>query len=150
MKVIFLQNVQNVAKAGDIKEVADGYARNYLLPRKMALKATANAERIAAAQVKSQAKLAAEALDTTSQLEGKTVTLKAKAGAEGKLHGAITNADIAEEIKKLTGLEIDRRKIELTEPMHQLGNYIVNIKLGGEAAAKITVAVVEDTETSAG
>jgi large subunit ribosomal protein L9 len=150
MRIIFLQNVKNVAKAGDVKEVADGYARNYLIPQKMALRATAGAERMAAAQIKAKAQLQDAAIETTSQLDGKVVTLKAKAGAEGKLHGAITNADIAEEVQKLTGLELDKRKIELAAPIHQLGTYEVNIKLTGDAAAKITVTVVEDTEQGAG
>ncbi len=150
MKVIFVQDVKNVAKAGDIREVADGYARNYLIPKKMALRATPGAEKTAANQIKARAKLVEEAMQATSQLEGKEVTLKAKAGAEGKLHGSITNADIAGEIQKLTGLEVDKRKIEMAEPIHGLGVYQVNIRLSGEALAKITVNVVEDTETSAG
>jgi large subunit ribosomal protein L9 len=149
MRVIFIQNVQNVANAGDIREVADGYARNYLLPKKMALRATPGAEKIAAIQIKNRAQLMEEAMETTSQLDGKIVTLTAKAGAEGRLHGAVTNADIAEEIQKLTGLEVDKRKIELENPIHQLGTYEVNIKLSGEATAKINVEVVEDTENSA-
>jgi large subunit ribosomal protein L9 len=150
MRVIFLQNVKNVARAGDIKDVADGYARNYLIPKKMALLATPGVKKIAAAQIQSRAQLVDEAVETTSQLEGKIVTLKARAGAEGKLHGAITNADIADEIQKATGLEVDKRKIELADPIHQLGTYEVNIRLAGEAVAKITVMVVEDTEKSAG
>jgi len=149
MRVIFLQSVKNVAKAGDVKEVADGYARNYLIPKKMALRATPGAEKMAAAQIKARAQLQDAAIETTNQLDGKVVTLKAKAGAEGKLHGAITNADIADEVQKLTGLEIDKRKVEIAEPIHQLGTYEVNIKLAGDAVAKITVMVVEDTEKGA-
>jgi large subunit ribosomal protein L9 len=150
MRVIFLQNLKNVAKAGDIKEVADGYARNYLIPRKMALRATPGAEKMAASRIKARVQLQDEAIETTSQLDGKMVSLKARAGAEGKLHGAITNSDIAEEIQKLTGLEIDKRKIELADPIHQLGTYEVNIRLAGDAIAKITVTVVEDKEQGAG
>jgi large subunit ribosomal protein L9 len=150
MKVIFLQNVKDIASAGEVKNVADGYARNYLLPKKLALMASPGAEKIAAKQIQAKAQLVEEAMATISQLDGKIVTLTAKAGAEGKLHGAITNTAIAEEIQKLTGLEIDKRKIELNDPIHALGTYEVNIKLAGEAEAKITVEVVEDTEPSAG
>jgi large subunit ribosomal protein L9 len=150
MKVIFLQPVSNVAKAGDVKEVADGYARNFLLPKKLALRATPDAQKIAAMQIKAREQLIAEAMQTTSQLDGKVVTMKAKAGAEGKLHGSITTADIAAEIQKLTGLEVDKRKIELAEPIHTVGTYNVSIKLAGEAEAKVTVNVLEDTEPSAG
>lgn len=150
MKVIFLQSVPNVAKTGDVKEVADGYARNLLIPKKLALKATPDAMKVAAAQIKAKARLMEEALKTASQLEGKAITLKAKAGEQGRLHGAITNADIAEEIKKATGLDIDKRKVELNEPIHGLGVYEINIRPAGEAVAKITVTVEEDTEQSAG
>jgi large subunit ribosomal protein L9 len=101
-------------------------------------------------QIKAREQLIAEAMQTTSQLDGKVVTMKAKAGAEGKLHGSITTADIAAEIQKLTGLEVDKRKIELAEPIHTVGTYNVSIKLAGEAEAKVTVNVLEDTEPSAG
>lgn len=150
MKVIFLQNVTNVAKAGDVKEVSDGYARNLLIPRKLALKATPDAMKVAMAQIKAKSKLMEEALKTASQLDGKAITLKAKAGEGGRLHGAITNADIAEEIRKATGLDIDKRKIELNEPIHGLGVYEINVKPSGEAVAKVTVTVEEDVEPSAG
>lgn len=150
MKVIFLQNVPHMGKAGQVKEVADGYARNYLIPKKIALIATPGAEKIAADRIKAKTKLAEEAMDTVGQLNGATVALKAKVGAEGRLHGAITNADIAEEIQKLTGLDIDKRKIELDEPIHSIGSYEVTIKLSGDAETKITVDVAEETEESAG
>lgn len=150
MKVIFLQNVSNVAKAGEVKDVSDGYARNYLIRRKLALKATPDAMKVAAAQIKSKAKLVEEAMKTASELDGKAITMKAKVGAEGRLHGAITNTDIAAEIQKATGLEIDKRKVELSAPIHQIGVYEVLVKPAGEAVAKMTVTVLEDTEQSAG
>jgi large subunit ribosomal protein L9 len=145
MKVIFLQDVPQVAQAGQVKEVADGYARNYLIPRKLAVLAQLQA----VSQMETRAKrvegrLIAEIKELASQLEGKEVSLKAKAGAKDKLYGSITSADIAAELKNATGLEIDKRKIELEEPIRQLGSYEVTVKLGQDVTPKIRVTVTEE------
>jgi large subunit ribosomal protein L9 len=145
MKVIFLQDIPNVAQAGQVKEVADGYARNYLIPRKLAALAQPQAvSQIETRTKKIEVRLTAELTELASQLEGKEISLKAKAGAKDKLYGSITSADIANELKNATGLEIDKRKIELEEPIRQLGSYEIALKLGKDIAPKIKVTVTEE------
>jgi large subunit ribosomal protein L9 len=145
MKVIFLQDVPNVAQAGEVKEVADGYGRNFLIPKKLAAlahpQATSQAETRAQ---KMEARLTTELKELASQLEGKEVSLKAKAGAKDKLYGSITSADIAAELNNTTGLDIDKRKIELDEPIRQLGSYEIAIRLGKDIVPKIRVTVTEE------
>ena len=144
MKVIFLQDVPNVAQAGQIKEVADGYARNYLIPRNLA--ALAQPQAVSQIEIKTkkmEVRLATEMSELAKQIDGKEVSLKAKAGAKEKLYGSITSADIAAELQNVTGLEIDKRKIELEEPIRQLGSYEVTIKLGQDIAPQIKVTVTE-------
>jgi len=143
MKVVFLKDVSRVAKAGDIKEVADGYGRNYLLPRKLAVLAKLGVADAVSAQIKAD-KLNEELIGLAKQLDGKEVTLKARAGAKGRLHGAITSSDIADELGKSTGLAVDKRKIALDEPIHQLGSYEITIKLAKDITPKIKVAVVAE------
>ena len=144
MKVVFLQDVPNVAKAGEIKEVANGYARNFLIPKKLALVAkpqtlsqTKTMERMKAAEN-------TELITLAHQIEGKEVILKAKAGAKDRLYGSITSADIASELSNTTGLVIDKRKIELEEPIRQLGSYKVAIRLAKDIVPKIRVTVTEE------
>jgi large subunit ribosomal protein L9 len=145
MKVVFLQDVPNVAQAGQVKEVANGYARNYLIPRKLAAMAQPQAvSQIEASTKKIEARLTGELNELAGQIEGKEVSLKAKAGAKEKLYGSITSADIAAELKNVTGLEVDKRKIELEEPIRQLGSYEIAIKLGKDIAPKIKVTVTEE------
>jgi len=145
MKVIFLQDVPNVAQAGQVKEVADGYARNYLIPRKLAALAQPQAvSQIETRAKKMEVRLTTEMKDLASHIEGKEVSLKAKAGAKDKLYGSITSADIAAELQNVTGLEIDKRKIELAEPIRQLGSYEIALKLGKDIAPRIKVTVTEE------
>jgi len=145
MKVIFLQDVPNVAHAGQVKEVADGYARNYLIPRKLAVLAQPHAvSQIETRTKKMEVRLTSEMKELASQIEGKEVSLKAKAGAKDKLYGSITSADIAAGLKNVTGLEIDKRKIEMEEPIRQLGSYEIALKLGKDIAPKIKVTVTEE------
>ena len=149
MKVIFLQDVPNVARAGEIKEVANGYGRNFLLPQKLAL--LANPVSLIETQhkmkLKSQAEVQAELVRLAQQLEGKEISLKARAGAKDKLYGSITNADIASELDNSAGLVVDKRKIELAEPIRQLGSYEVAIRLAKDIIPKIKVTVTkEETE----
>ncbi len=149
MKVIFLQDVNRVAKTGEVKEVADGYGRNFLLPRRIAVPATAGAMKEMEALIKREAsrraKTEAELQELTAQLNGKEITIKAKAGAKDKLYGTITTADIAAEIEKTHNLIVDKRKIELAEPIKQVGSYDVTIKVGKDLTSTIKVTV-EGTE----
>jgi large subunit ribosomal protein L9 len=144
MKVVFLQDVPNVAKAGEIKEVAAGYGRNFLIPKKLALLANPQAMAQVETGDKTKAKVDVELVELARQLEGQEVSLKAHAGAKDKLYGSITSADIAAELNNATGLVIDKRKIELDEPIRQLGSYEVPIRLAQDIIPKIRVTVVEE------
>jgi large subunit ribosomal protein L9 len=144
MNVIFLQDVPDVARAGEVKEVTDGYARNFLIPRKMAALASPQALSQVVTSEKVEAKTNEELIELASQLEGKEVSLKAHAGAKERLYGSITSADIAAELESATGLVVDKRKIELEKPIHQLGSYELTIKLGKDITPKITVNVIEE------
>jgi len=148
MKVIFLKDVPK-GKKGEIKEVADGYARNFLLPQGLALPATSSAAK--AAKVLSEEKAERQARQReelgriAQELEGKELHFKVKAGAKGRLHGAITSADIADEFSRLTGFAIDKKRVELEEPLHHLGDYEVAINLGTGSETKIKVVIEEET-----
>jgi len=146
MKVIFLQDVPNVARAGEIKEVASGYGRNFLIPKKLAVLAKSPAS-IIDTQLKmkaqGQADVQAELVGLAQQLEGKEIILKARVGAKDKLFGSITSADITAELQNTAGLVVDKRKIELAEPIRQLGSYEVAIKLAKDIIPKIKVTVTE-------
>jgi len=147
MKVIFLQDVPNVARVGEIKEVANGYGRNFLIPKKLALPASSPAISLIEAQRKinarNQRQTEAEAVELANQLDGREVFLKAQTGAKDRLYGSITNADIAAELESATGLVIDKKKIELAKPIHQLGSYEVTIRLAKDVIPKIKVTVTE-------
>jgi len=152
MKVIFTQDVPNVAKAGDIKEVNSGYGRNYLLPKKLAIIADSSASmQHAQAQIKVQREAAAKLGELTAlakELDEKQITIKARAGKE-KLFGSITSADIAAELEKTYGLVVDKKKIDLAEPIHQLGIFEVPVRLTGDLNPKVKVVVEEEKEPSA-
>ena len=151
MKVIFLKDVPK-GKKGEIKEVADGYARNFLLPKGLALLATPSATKAAEALSEEKAERQARQREELSKiaqgLEGKELHFKAKAGVKGRLHGAITSADIAGEFSRLTGFEIDKKRVELEEPLRHLGSYDVGINLGSGSEAKIKVIIEEETTQS--
>jgi large subunit ribosomal protein L9 len=144
MRVVFLQDVPNVAKAGEIKEVADGYGRNFLIPKKLASLAKHQAIKQIETGDKMKAQVNTKLMALANQLEGKEVILKAKAGAKDRLYGSITTADIASELSNITGLVIDKRKIELDEPIRQLGSYEVAIRLAKDILPKIRVTVSEE------
>ncbi len=151
MKVIFLEDVPPVAKAGEIKEVADGYGRNFLIPKKLATIAKPPDVSMVEARIKmrarSQAQAEGESAEVAEQLDGKEITLKARAGDKDRLYGSITSADIVAEIQNATGLVVDKRKIELDEPIHQLGSYEIAIRLVKDIVPHIKVSVVaEETE----
>ena len=145
---MFLEEVPKVDKLGEIQEVADGYGRNFLIPKKLAaLVAPGVTNRLEAqrrAQAKQQTQIAAELAETAKKLDGKEVILKAKAGTKDRLYGRVTSADIAAELEKTTGIVVDKRKIELAEPIRQLGSYEVLIKLGKDIMPKIRVTVTEE------
>ena len=150
MKVIFLEDMPNVAKAGEIKEVSDGYGRNFLIPRKLAILAKPGAMKTVEKQIEIIARKKAREEDDMRALatlfEGKEITIQARAGANERLYGSITAADIAAEIEKLVGVAIDKRKVELGEPIHKLGGYEVVVRLGKDIVPKIKVTVAEKTE----
>ena len=147
MRVIFLENVPNVASAGETKEVADGYGRNFLIPKKLALLADSPDAAQISVQLKAILKKTTEELaGLAQQIEGKEVTIKAKVGAKDRLYGSITSADIAAELESVTGLAIDKKKIELAEPIRQLGSHEVVIRLGKDATPKIKVTVTAEAE----
>jgi len=148
MKVLFLKDVPNVAHAGEIKEVSDGYARNFLIPLKNAVAATPDVQRQYEARQRAEKKQLAEQEASLRKLagllEGKTVPIKAKTGGGTKLYGSITSADIAAGLLKVTGIEIDKRKIEMPDGIRQLGTYEVGIKLGRDVTPKIKVEVSDE------
>ena len=148
MKVIFLQDVSNTAKAGEIKEVADGYGRNFLIPQKLALLAEPSAMNTIESQLeindRSQARSENELAELAQQLDGTEINLNARVGTKDRLYGSITSSDIASELNNATGLVIDKRKIELAEPIHQLGSYEVAIRLAKDIMPRIKVTVIEE------
>lgn len=145
MKVIFLEDIANVAQAGDIKNVSDGYARNHLLPRKLAVLATPGEmrriETIKKAAAARAAKAEGEQRALAQQISGLTVTIVAKAGEGGRLYGSVTNADIAQKLTDLTRYQIDKRKVELAEPLKAVGTFEVPVKLLPHIEAKAKVVV---------
>ena len=145
MEVILKKDVQNIGEAGDIVNVKDGYARNFLLPQNLAEVATKgakeNREKNLARIKAKQEKLHAEALEMAKKLEElATVELSAKAGESGKLFGAITTKRLSEEIKAKTGLEVDRKTISLDAPINKVGSFNMTIKLTSKV--KVTLGVV--------
>jgi large subunit ribosomal protein L9 len=144
MKVVFLQDVPNVARAGEVKEVAAGYGRNFLIPKKLAALASAQGMSQVRTREETIAEVDTELTELAKALEGKEVNLKARAGAKERIYGSVTSADIAAELSKATGLVIDKRKIELDEPIRQLGSYQVYIKLGKDIVPKVMVTVTEE------
>lgn len=148
MKVILLEDVPKLGKRGNVVEVADGYARNYLLPRKLAVLATEERleelHREKDREAKKKKKELEEARRLAQMLEGATVTVVARAGEGGKLFGSVTNKEIAQAIENTFHISIDRRKIELEEPLKILGSYPVILRLHPEVQARITVEVVTE------
>jgi large subunit ribosomal protein L9 len=147
MKVILLQDVKGKGKKGQMIEVSDGYARNFMLPRKLAIEATADAINTMkmndkAAQER-QAKERAEALETSRKLRELTLVVKAKGGGAGRLFGSVTNQEIADSLKKQTGIALDKRKIVISDPIKAVGTYTVTCKLGYEINAPLTVKIEE-------
>ena len=154
MEVILKEDVANLGHRGDVVKVADGYGRNFLLPRKLALQATlankAVIEQMKAASARRSATEKAQAEALVTKLEPVVLTFTRKSGESGQLFGSVTPADIAGELEN-KGFEVDRRKIQLNEPIKSLGNFNVAVKLHREVTAHLKVQVVADAtqETAA-
>ena len=147
MKVIFNVDVKGQGKKGELKEVSDGYARNYLLPRGLAAEATT--DNINTLKLKEKAKQAqiarekAEAEENAKKLSGVQVTIRAKAGKNGKLFGAVTSQEIADALKAQFNIDIEKNKIVQAEPIKTFGSFSVKAKLGYEISGTVNVLVVE-------
>lgn len=147
MKVILQQDIRGKGKRGQMIEVSDGYARNFLLPRKLAQEATAdniNTMRMNdKATQERQAKERAEALDLRNRMKDMTVVVTAKGGGAGRLFGSVTNTEVSEALAKQAGIQLDKRKIVLDEPIKSVGVYTVKCKLGYEINAELKIEVKE-------
>ena len=150
MKVIFLQDVQNVAEMGQVKEVANGYARNYLFPKKLAVLASPaelqRLESLQKANARRQTQMEKDAQSLARKIEGLTVTLKVRAGSNNRIYGSVTSVDIARELQQLTGQEIDKRNIELEGTIRELGSHQVKIKLYKNIFATANILVEQEQE----
>ena len=147
MKVILLQDVKGKGKKGQMLEVSDGYARNYMLPRKIAVEATADAVNTMRMNDKAAAEKAAkeraEAVETSKRLRDMVLVVNAKGGGAGRLFGSVTNQEIADALKTQTGIVLDKRKIVIADPIKNVGTYTVTCKLGYEISAPLTVKIQE-------
>ena len=147
MKVILRSDVDSLGKKGDIIDVADGYARNYLVPNGLALKASPGAVQQAASMRRSRDvrdtadREAAQAVAT--KLVPQTITISARAGGEGKLFGSVTAADVVEAVQAQTGIELDRRKVHLADPIREVGQHTVTVKLHADVEFPVTVDVTK-------
>ena len=147
MKVIFLQDVRGQAKKGELKEVSDGYARNYLLPRNLVVEA--NKDNLNALALKEKAKKAQEAreraaaLENAEKLKGLVVNIRAKSGGNGKLFGAVTSQEICDALKEQHGIEIEKNKLVQGDPIKSYGNYELKCKFGYGIDGTVNVLVIE-------
>ena len=145
MQVVLLKDVRRLGKAGEVRNVADGYARNYLFPNGLAAPATAGtmrqAQEQAAREARREAREQARAESLAEEINGLHLTFKARAGEMGHLYGSITAVDIARELERRTGKSIDRRKILLEEPIRELGTYQVSVRFSSQISAQVHVTV---------
>ena len=146
MKLILTQEVTGLGTPGDVVEVKDGYGRNYLLPRGLAVSWTKGGEKqvssIRKARKAREIATLEDAQAIRQSLESRTVTLSARAGSNGRLFGAVTPADVADAVVAVGGPQIDRRKVELSQPIKSLGDYTVRVRLHPDVQAKVTLQVV--------
>jgi len=153
VKVVFLEDVEGTARIGDIKEVKPGFARNYLLPRRLAAPATPaiikSAEARAVRETRIQDARDDEARGVAGRLEGQAYTITARAGSSGKLFGSVGTADVAEKVGGTLGSEFDRHAVLLAEPIKELGDYPVVVKLTKNVTATVNVSVVGEDGTTA-
>ena len=148
MKVILQQDVKGQGKKGQLVEVAEGYARNFLLPRKLAVPATADAMNTMRLQEKAkraeEARLRAEAVETAEKLKNAPVKIAARAGANGKLFGAVTSKEVSDALQAQYGIDLGKQKIVMDEPIKAYGSYQLKAKLGFEISGTVYVMVVEE------
>lgn len=148
MKIILLQDVKSLGKQGEIVDVSDGYARNFILPKKVGVEANSKNMNDLKLQKANEEKKAQELLDAAKELakvlETKEVVVKMKSGEGGKTFGSISSKEIAAEAKKQCDLELDKKKIQLPDPIKALGAYEVNVKLHPKVSAKLKVKVIEE------
>lgn len=146
MRLILLSDVTDLGKRGDLVDVADGYARNFLLPRKKAMKASegslAQAEKLRQVREATERRAKDEAERIAVQLAGTRIVLAAHAGDEGKLYGSVTPADVVEGVRKFTGVELDRRSVDIRTPIKSIGLHEVWVKLHPEVEFPITFDVI--------
>lgn len=151
VKVLLLEDVENLGHAGSVVSVADGYARNFLIPRKLARSVTEGSlkeiETLRQAAERKRQRQLNDAQELARRLDGLTLTFRARAGEKGKLYGSITTADLAAALQERVGHEIDRRKI-ITQPLRQLGQHEVEIHLMANVVARVNV-VIEPEEATA-
>ena len=145
MRVVFLQDVAGVAQGGDVKEVKNGFARNYLIPKNFAVPATHNelqrVKQYAENAERTRLRLLQDMRELSETLDGTRIDVEMRAGATGQLYGSVTNAIIADRLSEMAEREIDRRGIEIGEPIRQLGTFNVNVRLHPEVQAQIDVLV---------
>lgn len=150
MRVIFVEDVVNVARTGDVKEVKTGYARNYLIPKGLAVAATpqqlVRLEALQKIGMERSAKELGEAQELAGKLDGSNVTIKVKAGPRGRLFGSVTNAMIAKEVSETLGLSVDRKGIALPKAIHELGNFDIRVRIHPEVNANISLVVESDSD----
>ena len=148
MKIVLRADLDNLGRKGDVVDVADGYARNYLVPRGMALQATKGALKQAAAMQRAretrEAREREHAEGVAARLGSEPVRILARAGEGGKLFGSVTATDIAERVQEQLGVELDRRKLDLTDAVRELGTYDVTVRLHPDVEASITVVVLAE------
>jgi large subunit ribosomal protein L9 len=148
LKIMLTKDVANIGLAGDVKDVADGYGRNYLLPRKLAVLAgkgaEAEARRLREATARREAKERDEARELAELIDNKTVVVRLKVGSEDKVFGAITNDDVATALRLQHQVDVDRRKIDIKDPLKQLGEHQVPLRLHREVTANINLIITQD------
>jgi large subunit ribosomal protein L9 len=147
-QAILLKDVDNLGQAGEAIDVSPGYLRNYLQPRKLAQPATAgaleDARRRAEAQERASREAAERAEETAALLSKTVLTIQHRAGEDGKLYGSVTTKEIAEAISEARGLRVDRKKIQLEEPIRETGTYMIEVELSGGSTARIKTIVAEE------
>ena len=148
MKVVLLADIKGVGKKDEVKEVSDGYARNFLFKKKLAIEADSKAlNEIKNKEASRQHKIEvekAQANELAAKLKETTVKIVAQAGADGKLYGSVTSKDVAEKLEKDHGIVIDKRKLTLSEPIKAYGTYTADVKLYADIAGKVTIKVTEN------
>ena len=149
MKVLLTRDIEKLGRAGTVKTVADGYARNYLIPQGLAVYASPGAlkqaETIRQSESKRQSQLAGEAQAIAGKIDGATLTFVARASEAGKLYGSITTKQVIDRLKQATGVDIDKRKLDLREPIRSLGSHTVRVHLATDLNPAFTVIVERDT-----